>query len=123
VVASDTTTFLTSSTVLAAPGVKNDLPKEFALAQNYPNPFNPTSTIGYDLPRESRVSLIVYNVLGQEVMKLVDAEQGAGRYTVTVDGRGLASGVYIYRIQAISSVSSGTTGENFIAVKKFVLLR
>jgi hypothetical protein len=123
VVASDTAKFRTSSSVLAAPGEEPDLPKEYALAQNYPNPFNPTTTIGYDLPRESHVSLRVYNILGQEVIKLVDAEQRAGRYAVTVDGRGLASGVYIYRIQATSSASTGSGERNFVAVRKFMVLR
>ena len=122
VVASDTSTFRTSSTVLAVPGEKSDLPKAYALAQNYPNPFNPTSTIGYDLPKESQVSLKVYNMLGQEVMNLVDAQQRAGRYSVTFDGRGLASGVYIYRIQAVSSGGTGGTEGSFIAGKKLMLL-
>ena len=66
-VSSDTAWFRTSDTILAAVG-RSDLPKEYALYQNYPNPFNPTTTIRYDLPKESHVVLKVYNVLGQEIV-------------------------------------------------------
>jgi hypothetical protein len=92
----------------------SDIPKEFSLAQNYPNPFNPSTKIFYQLPKESRVSLIVYDVLGREVATLVDRMQEPGSYTVTFstqDGR--ASGVYFYRIHA----------GNFVSVKKMMLLK
>jgi subtilisin family serine protease len=122
-VASDTATFRTSSTILSVPGAERDLPKQFSLAQNYPNPFNPTTTIGYDLPRESRVVLKVFNLLGQEVMTLADREETAGRYHVTLDGRHLASGVYIYRLRAVSSANSGGNGEgSFTAARKFLVV-
>jgi hypothetical protein len=92
----------------------SDIPKEFSLAQNYPNPFNPSTKIFYELPKASRVSLIVYDVLGREVATLVDRMQEPGSYTVTFstqDGR--ASGVYFYRIHA----------GNFVSVKKMMLLK
>ncbi|MGA7161756.1 MAG: T9SS type A sorting domain-containing protein [Bacteroidota bacterium] len=92
----------------------SNIPKEYSLAQNYPNPFNPSTKIFYELPKESRVSLIVYDVLGREVAALVDKMQEPGSYTVTfstLDGR--ASGVYFYRIHA----------GNYIAVKKMMLLK
>jgi hypothetical protein len=123
-VSSDTATFRTSSTILSASGREIAPPKMFVLAQNYPNPFNPTTTIGYELPRESRVLLKVYNLLGQEVITLVDGEKPAGRYAVTVDGRGFASGIYVYRLVAISSTrTKSKADENFTAVRKFLLLR
>ncbi|HXX64053.1 MAG TPA: T9SS type A sorting domain-containing protein, partial [Bacteroidota bacterium] len=68
--------------------------------QNYPNPFNPSTTIQYALPRRSQVTLSVYNTLGQLVSTLVNEEQQAGYHEVKFDGSNIASGVYLYRIQA-----------------------
>ncbi len=96
----------------------NQLPTEFALYQNFPNPFNPSTTIKYDLKENANVVLKVYNVLGQEVRTLVNAKQTAGFQKVVWDGRDnngvpVASGVYIYRIQA----------NDFIRTMKMVLLK
>jgi hypothetical protein len=90
-----------------------ELPREFCLNQNYPNPFNPSTTIRFDLPHASKVSLKVYNVLGQEVTTLVDEEKPAGRYDVRFNAQNLASGMYMYRLQA---------GE-YVAVEKSLLLK
>jgi hypothetical protein len=76
------------------------LPAEFALRQNYPNPFNPSTTIAYELPGPAHVSLSVYDILGRRAVLLVDEDKDAGVYEVKFDARGLASGVYIYRMQA-----------------------
>ena len=76
------------------------LPSGFDLKQNYPNPFNPSTSITYDLPRSSAVSLNVYDVLGREVASLVHGEVEAGSHTVRFDAPGLASGVYACRLQA-----------------------
>ncbi len=77
------------------------VPNEYALYENYPNPFNPSTTISYDLPNEAEVVLKVYDMLGREVTTLVDARQGAGHHTVPFSPTaGLASGAYIYQIQA-----------------------
>jgi hypothetical protein len=111
-VTSDTAWFRTTDTILGVDD-KTGLPKEFALYQNYPNPFNPTTTIRYDLPKESYVLLKVYNILGQEVATLVDASQRSGRYSTILDGSRLASGMYFYQLQA------GT----FVESKKLLLLR
>jgi hypothetical protein len=75
-------------------------PRDFELFQNYPNPFNPSSTIRYELPHASRVSLKVYNTLGQEVATLVNEAKPAGVYTVDFDAGGFASGVYYARLTA-----------------------
>ncbi len=124
VVQSDTSTFRTSSTIQATPGGENELPQDFALAQNYPNPFNPVTTIRYDLPRAVHVSLRVYDVLGRDVLTLVNAEQRAGRYSVTVDGRRLSSGMYIYRLIATPSADTHIGADGcFTIAKKFLLLR
>lgn len=81
--------------------VRNDnesLPTEFALQQNYPNPFNPATTIRYQLPHPAHVTLKIFNVVGQEVVTLVDKLEPAGYKSVKWDAREVASGVYFYRI-------------------------
>jgi hypothetical protein len=89
------------------------LPKVYTLDQNYPNPFNPNTTIRYGLPSRSHVVLTVYNTLGQQVATLVQGEQEAGYHEAVFDAVGLASGVYLYRLQA----------GDFIQTRKFVLLK
>ncbi|OGG44698.1 MAG: hypothetical protein A3F84_28760 [Candidatus Handelsmanbacteria bacterium RIFCSPLOWO2_12_FULL_64_10] len=81
------------------------VPEAFGLEQSYPNPFNPATTIRYALPEASNVSLVVYNILGQQVRVLVNGAQGPGYHTAVWDGRDeagrmAATGVYIYRLQA-----------------------
>ncbi len=87
--------------------------KRYTLEQNYPNPFNPVTTIKYQIPKAGNVSLKIYDILGNEVVTLVDAQKEVGRYEVSFDASSLASGVYIYRLLA---------GE-FVNVKKMVLLK
>jgi hypothetical protein len=76
------------------------VPSSFSLAQNYPNPFNPSTTIKYELPKSSDVRLSVYDMLGREVSVLVNERRDAGVHEVKFDGSNLASGVYVYRLQA-----------------------
>jgi len=76
------------------------LPMAFQLWPNSPNPFNPSTTIHFDLPQAGRVKLAVYNLRGELVQTLVDGEISAGAHSVRFDGRGLASGVYFYRMEA-----------------------
>jgi photosystem II stability/assembly factor-like uncharacterized protein len=90
-----------------------ELPREFLLRQNYPNPFNPSTTIKFELPRVSHVSLAVYDVLGREVSVLVNERRDTGVHEVKFDGSNLASGVYFCRIQA---------GE-FAASKRMLVLK
>ena len=68
------------------------------LSQNYPNPFNPSTTIKYSIPKQSNVTLKVFDVLGSEVATLVNKEQPQGNYEVEFDGAELTSGIYFYRI-------------------------
>jgi photosystem II stability/assembly factor-like uncharacterized protein len=89
------------------------LPKEYLLEQNYPNPFNPSTTITYELPKTSCVSLNVYNLLGMEVSTLVNGEEPAGIHTVQFNGSGLASGVYFYRLRA----------GQFVQTRKLVIVK
>jgi len=83
-------------------GVKNlaGSPKEYKLGQNYPNPFNPSTQIEYSIPQKGFVTLKVYNLLGQEVATLFKGMQNAGNYVATFNGAGLASGVYLYKLQS-----------------------
>jgi len=97
------------------------VPTEFVLYQNYPNPFNPETVVRYALPGNStyHVSLKVYNLLGQEVATLVQADQGPGFYEAKLDGRALSSGVYFYRI-AINGVADESS---YSSIKKMMLLK
>ncbi len=95
----DSFVFRTSDGITAIHDV-NQLPKVFALHQNYPNPFNPTTTIGYDIPKRSMVTLVVYDILGRQVETLVYEEKQPGHYQVGFDASRLPSGVYFYRLQA-----------------------
>lgn len=94
-------------------------PTAYELNQNYPNPFNPSTTIRYALPNESKVSITVFNLLGQEVTQLVNDIQPAGYHEVNFNASGLSSGVYLYRINAVSSASS----KEFTSTKKLLLLK
>jgi hypothetical protein len=99
--------------ILEVDGQASEIPTQFALGQNYPNPFNPSTVIKYALPQKSHVTLTVYNTLGQQVSVLVNTEQEAGYHDVKFENPGLASGVYLYRMQAGS----------FVEVKKLVLVK
>jgi hypothetical protein len=85
---------------------QQEVPQDFMLLQNYPNPFNPSTTIKYELPRASQVTLSVYDILGREVSVLVNERKDAGVYEVKFDGANYASGVYFYRLQAGDFVQS-----------------
>ena len=95
-----------------------EIPNNFLLKQNYPNPFNPVTNIVYNLPVDAEVSLRIYNLLGQEVKTLVNGMQNKGRYEVLLNGTKLASGMYIYVMEANTE-----SGSNFREVKKMVLVK
>lgn len=83
-----------------------ELPREIMLNQNFPNPFNPATTIRFTLPESQRISLVVYNMMGQQVAELLSNEvQSAGSHSVRFDAGGLSSGVYFYRLQSGSGKS------------------
>ena len=94
------------------------IPGKFALRQNYPNPFNPVTTIAYDVPEMASVRIDIYNILGQQVCTLINRSHEPGYYRIQWDGTNdygqvLASGMYIYSIQA----------SGFTSVKKLVLMK
>jgi photosystem II stability/assembly factor-like uncharacterized protein len=91
----------------------NNILNEFELNQNYPNPFNPVTRIIYKIPVKSIVRLIIYDVIGREIIDLVNQEQNSGEYSVDWDASGYSSGVYFFELQA---------GE-FAAKKKMVLIK
>ncbi|MEJ2537087.1 MAG: carboxypeptidase-like regulatory domain-containing protein, partial [Calditrichia bacterium] len=104
-------------------GIGNNLtsviPEKFELFQNFPNPFNPETTIKFAVPKLSRVKIVIYNSLGQEVRKLTDEEYNPGTYKIIWNGRDdlglpVASGVYFYRM---------TTNQNNNFIKKLLLLK
>jgi hypothetical protein len=88
-------------------------PALLTLKQNYPNPFNPTTEIAYSLPEAGKVTMAVFNVIGQKVAVLVNKNQEAGNYKVTFSAANLPSGIYFYKIQSGS----------FVSVKKMILMK
>jgi hypothetical protein len=102
-----------SQMITSAESFVSGLPSWYSLEQNYPNPFNPSTTIKYELPKSSEVRLSVFDMLGREVSVLVNDRREAGVHEVKFDGSNLASGVYIYRLQA----------GNFVQSKRFILLK
>src|SRR5260221_4392531 len=86
------------SATTAIPEAPAEIPASFTLSQNYPNPFNPTTVIEYSLPEAARVTLKIFNVLGQEVKTLVDELDDAGDNSVEWQAGGVASGIYFYRL-------------------------
>jgi len=95
------------------PKVAEAIPNAYMLGQNYPNPFNPSTTIEFALPKPGFVTLKVYDLLGREVAVIVADKLAAGRYKYDWDAKGLASGVYLYRLE----------GKGFSQTRKLTLLK
>lgn len=93
--------------------IGNNVPDKFALSQNFPNPFNPSTTIRFDLAKGTDVKLVVYNSLGQEVARIFEGHQKAGRYEASFDASKLSSGTYYYRL----------TTDSFVETKKMLLIK
>lgn len=91
------------------------IPVKYDLSQNYPNPFNPVTKIDFDLPKDSRVNIAVYDILGREMKSIVNEFKKAGYYTVTYDASALSSGTYFYRLL--------TDGDKNIITKKLTLVK
>ena len=88
-------------------------PTAYSLSQNYPNPFNPSTNVEFELAASSYVSLKVFDVLGREVVTLVEGDRSAGSHTVTLNASDLSSGIYFYRLEAA----------DFTETKRLVLLK
>ncbi len=109
-----------TGTIVKVEQINNVIPNVYSLSQNYPNPFNPTTNFGFRIPASTAggadfgfVTLKVYDILGREIITLINEEKNPGNYTVKFDASGLASGIYMYRLQ------SG----NVSITKKFVLMK
>ena len=111
----------TDNVILSAGSETMDItpvPSEFALHDNYPNPFNPVTTINYDLPKDAYVNLIIYDIMGREVVNLAGQEMSAGYQTMSWNARNnagalVSAGIYFYQIQT----------RDFVKTKKMVLLK
>lgn len=90
-----------------------NIPNDYQIFQNYPNPFNPSTTIAFDLPETGQVTLKIFNILGEEVATLVSERLSAGSYSYEWDASDLASGVYLYRLQA----------GNYVKTRKMVVMK
>lgn len=100
-------------------GVEDEaVPTEFSLSQNYPNPFNPSTIIKFGLPSNSDVVIKVYNLLGQELITLIDNRFSAGNYLLNFDASKLSSGIYIYTI-----IANSNDDNNFVQSKKMILIK
>ncbi|MBD3340003.1 MAG: T9SS type A sorting domain-containing protein [Candidatus Lokiarchaeota archaeon] len=102
------------------------IPTKYYLSQNYPNPFNPETKINFQIPKSGKVTVKIYDILGREVKTLVDDFYYAGNYNISWDGsdelgNSVASGVYFYQLQAKGV--SGKSNENFVEMRKMVLVR
>ena len=109
-----------SATDVEEDNLTTEVPGKYELSQNYPNPFNPSTTINYSIPVGNEnfrslqtVTLKVYDILGHEVVTLVNKEQAPGNYSVKFDATNLSTGLYIYRLKA----------GGFVSVKKMMLLK
>ena len=101
--------------LIGTTGVDNrsESPTSFDLLQNYPNPFNPSTTINYSVANSGLVSVKIFNILGEEITKLVNGYKNAGSYSVNFEASNLSSGIYFYTM----------TSGNFVSTKKMVVLR
>lgn len=107
-----------SSTGTGIEGPIEVLPSAYSLEQNYPNPFNPETIISYNLPKQSRVQIKIYDITGNEIRSLIDEEKSAGKHNILWDSRNnfgqrVSSGIYFYKIVA----------DNFVQTKKMVLMK
>jgi hypothetical protein len=114
----DTINFtLDTISILSVKQISSNVPSGFVLKQNYPNPFNPVTKIGFLLSSNSNVRLSIYNILGEEVAVLASEDMKAGSYEVVFNAVKLSSGIYFYKLTAISS--SG----NYSETKKMILIK
>lgn len=103
----------TNGGVIGINQISTEIPQGFSLEQNYPNPFNPVTNIKFSIPKSGNVKLVIYDISGREVRRLVDQNLNAGYYNSDFNAANLASGVYFYRLEA----------KDFTDVKKMILIK
>ena len=91
----------------------NSIAGQFYLSQNYPNPFNPSTTISFQLPEAGNVSIKIFNIIGEQILELINQNMEAGKHSVNWNAEGLPSGTYLYRLES----------NNFTSTKKLLLLK
>ena len=101
------------STITAVENEETTMPTVFKLEQNYPNPFNPSTAIKFAVPEKSNVVIKIYDILGNEIITLVNEEMDAGWYEKSFNANGISSGVYLFRMQA----------GNYVNTKKMLLIK
>ncbi len=100
-------------TITAVEDDQTTIPTVFKLEQNYPNPFNPSTIIKFGVPEKSNVVINIYDILGSEIVTLVNEEMNAGWYQKSFNANGYSSGIYLFRMEA----------GNYVNTKKMILLR
>ena len=107
-----------TNTVVAIQNISSEIPKSFSLSQNYPNPFNPATSIKFSIPQKAFVTITIYNVLGEEITKLISEEFSPGTYETNWDATNYPSGVYYYQL----TVSSERLTK-YTETKKMILIK
>jgi Secretion system C-terminal sorting domain len=100
--------------------VNINIPAAYSLDQNYPNPFNPTTKISFSVPQNSNVKLSAFNILGEKVTTLINEVKNSGTYEINYDAGSLASGIYVYKLEAVS-VNGQASG--YVSSKKMILIK
>lgn len=113
----DATPMITPNMV-AVKHESSEVPASYYLDNNYPNPFNPSTTIRFGIPEQSKVTLSVFNILGQKVFEMTEKSLSAGTHSYNFNASSLSSGIYVYSVHAV-----GKNGKNFTASKKMMLLK
>jgi aminopeptidase N len=108
------------ATTIGVKEISTVVPEKFELFQNYPNPFNPTTNIKYQITNNSFIILKVFDILGKDIVTLVNEKQKPGTYEATFDGSNLASGIYFYQLKIVDPL---WRTENFVETKKLILLK
>ena len=109
------------SEIISVENISSEVPEQFNLEQNYPNPFNPVTNLEFGISDLGFVSLKVYDILGKEIITLVNEKLNPGNYKVEFDGSGLTSGVYLYRL--VVSLSNPLTAGEFTDTKKMLIIK
>ena len=106
-------TYGDTSLIVSIGSVKNPIANEFKLEQNYPNPFNPTTNIKFEIPKTTNVSITVFDILGRNIVTLLDEEKAPGEYTIPFDASNFSSSIYFYVFRT----------NNFIQTRKMILIK